>query len=70
MECTEAIGAYLHFLFFALIRECALVDVRHKSPIDGVLGVANAVTKHRTFAANFASLCHFKTPFPFNNLYQ
>ena len=60
VERAEAIGANIHFLLLALIRERALVDVRHKSSIDGVLGVADAVAVHRTLAANIASLCHFK----------
>jgi hypothetical protein len=55
---AQAIGAHIHLLFFALIRQGAFADVGHESSIDGVHRVTTTVTIQRTFAANIASLCH------------
>ena len=55
---AQTIGAHIHLLFFALMYQGALANVRHEPPIDGVHRVATAVTVQWTFAANIASLCH------------
>jgi hypothetical protein len=62
VERTQAFRADIHLLLFALIRYRALVDIRHKAPVDRIHRVTATVTVQRTLAANTASLSHNHSP--------